>query len=460
MDKLKKARLAYKAALEAAKTQWDGVKALCETEGRDPTDEERAAADNLMEAAETAKAVVIAAEKDVEREERIARTIREASRANIPLPQPGASPFPELRDDPRPAISPAVAKQRSQVFETGADAYGFFRWIKATQYHDQDSIQWCRDQGIPIGASMSTVTNAAGGAAVPEAFNNSIINLVEDYGVFRRWSNYVPMSSETEVWPRVLSGQTVYFPAQNTAVTSSDLALDNISLTAKELACLTLVSRTLSEDSAVAMADLIASRAANAIANKEDSCGFLGDGTSTYGGIYGVTTKIADGNHTAGVVTAATGNTAFSTLDMADFEGMVGALPNFPGIRPAWFISKPGYAASMARLSDSAGGNTRADIASGSPYEFLGYPVVITQVMNSTLTAQTSTASICLFGDLRMTATMGYRRQMVFETDSGGKYFENRQTAMLMSERIDINVHDLGDTSNAGPMIALDTPSS
>ena len=109
-------------------------------------------------------------------------------------------------------------------------------------------------------------------------------------------------------------------------------------------------------------------------------------------------------------ITAITGNTAFSTLDLADFEAMVGKLPMYPGIRPKWFISQAGWAASMMRLADAAGGNTMAMLAEGPTRMFLGYPVVISQSMNSTLTAQTSTPGLVHFGDLQMGAILGSRR--------------------------------------------------
>ena len=139
---------------------------------------------------------------------------------------------------------------------------------------------------------------------------------------------------------------------------------------------------------------------------------------------------------------------------------MVGKLPEFPGIDPAWYISKAGWAASMLRLQAAAGGNTIATLAQGAAgMQFLGYPVRWSQVMNSTLSAQTSTDGICYFGDMRMSVALGSRRGISLMVSSD-RYFELDQLAIKGTERLDINVHETGDASNAGSMIMLSTPAS
>jgi hypothetical protein len=52
--------------------------------------------------------------------------------------------------------------------------------------------------------------------------------------------------------------------------------------------------------------------------SKEDDCGFNGDGTSTYGGIRGVTQLLIDNSHNAGKVAATTGHPTFAEIDATD----------------------------------------------------------------------------------------------------------------------------------------------
>lgn len=358
---------------------------------------------------------------------------------------------------------PAAARSHTRLKaftgpDGGEQAYRAGMWLKAVVWGDTESREWCKQNGLEMRA-MSSTTNTAGGALIFDEFRNVIIDLAEEYGVFRRYAEVVPMPSETLDWPRVTGGITSYFVAENTAATESAPTFDSVALTAKELASLTLVPRSLSEDSVIPLADLIARKIALAFATKEDQCGFIGTGTSTYGGMVGAAVKVNNGDHAGSIHDALSGNTAFSTLDMVDFEACAAKLPEFPGIRPAWFISKIGWAASMQRLADAAGGNTKGDIETGSAYTFLGYPVVFSQVLNTTVAADVS-AIKCLFGDMSMAATMGDRRVLTVESDSSGKYFEKRQTAIQGVERFHINVHDLGNATVAGPIVALKTPGS
>jgi HK97 family phage major capsid protein len=91
--------------------------------------------------------------------------------------------------------------------------------------------------------------------------------------------------------------------------------------------------------------------------------------------------------------------------------------------------------------------------------QFLGFPVEIAQVMNSTTTAQTSTDGLCYLGNLDLAASMGSRRGVTIAVDAS-RYFESDQLAIRGTQRFDINIHEKGTASVAGPVIMLSTPSS
>lgn len=339
-------------------------------------------------------------------------------------------------------------------------AYISGRFLFATLFGDENSRKWCDDHQVDWRprAAMGTTNDNLGGALVPEEMEQAIIDLKEMYGVFRREARNVPMMSDTKYQPRRTSGVTAYFVGENPAsgVTASDKAWDNVRLVANKLAVLCKYSTEIAEDAIISIADDLTREIAYAFAVKEDACGFLGDASDTYGGIVGLINAIQAGSK----VTATTGNTAFSTLDLVDFEEMIGALPTYAEGNAKWYISKAGWAASMMRLADAAGGNTTENIAGGpSTRTFLGYPVVISQTMNSTLTAQTSTDGICYFGDLRQAAMFGNRRGMQILV-SPHRYMEFDQIGILGTERFDIVVHEVGDASNAGSIIMLSTPSA
>lgn len=384
----------------------------------------------------------------------------------LPVPKP-ADNSRRLSNDPiatpanQPIALPPNNKQlkgfannkegREQAFKAG-------QWLKAVAYQDRNAAQWCRDHGVGFQNAMSGDDNAKGGVLVPSEMSQAIIDLREQYGVFRANSRIVTMSSDTLTVPRRVGGLTAYAVGENDEISASDKSWDNVELVARKWGVVCKYSSDLSEDAVIDLADDLASEIAYAFANKEDESGFNGDGTSTYHGIVGVASKVDDGNHAGSIATAATGNTAFSTLDLSDFNSVVAKLPLYARQNARWYISSAGHADSISRLAYAGGGNAVNDIAGSGGQTFLGYPVVFTQVLNSTLTAQTSTI-VALFGDLSLASMMGSRRDITFSISSD-RFFEYDQLAIKGTQRYDIKVHDLGDATTAGPIVALKTPAS
>lgn len=343
--------------------------------------------------------------------------------------------------------------------ESVQDAYRAGRWLAAAVFNHTGSAKWCGEHGMDIQAAQTEGSNSKGGFLVPEEFSRSIIDLREEYGVFRRWARVIPMASDHMVIPRRLSGPTAYAVGEANSITASEKSWNRVELTAKKWGALTKYSSELAEDAFIDLADDLADEFAYAFANKEDESGFNGTGGSSYNGVSGLLVKVSDGNHAGSIYTAASGNTAFSTLDLADFEGALGKVPQYAAMRrPAWFISRTGYYASMARLKNAAGGNNNDDLGAGSGMEFLGLPVVISQVLNSTTGAQGDT-NICAVGDLSLAATLGDRRQFEVAMSEHAD-FASDQVNVRGTSRIAINVHDIGDATSAGPMVVLRTPSS
>lgn len=368
---------------------------------------------------------------------------------------------PPFEERKKPAIPANVIQRRSLKAFAGDNsnerAYRAGRWIFAALYGHEESRQWCQDHGVELRA-QSANNNYLGGYTIVPEFSSAIIDLREQYGIFRRESRVVPMMSDTLLVPRRAGGLTAYFVGESDSITESEKTWSQVQLTAKKVATLTRWPSELNDDAIISIADDLAGEIAYSFATKEDQCGFIGDGTSTYGGTFGVFAKIDDGNHAASIATAATGNTAFSTLDLSDFHTAVGKLPLYARGNAKWFISSAGFSDSMERLMYAAGGNTVSNLNGGTGLSFLGYPVVLSQVCNSTLSAQVSTV-VALFGDLRLGTTFGDRAGVAVDL-STDRYFEQDQIAIRGKERFDIVAHDLGTGSAAGPIVAIKTPAS
>jgi HK97 family phage major capsid protein len=421
-------------------------------EARAVTEEENKSYNSAMAAADAAHV----------EEQRLVKLI--ADKASLAVPE-GRKTSPAapavLVPTEKAIVAPRIlrsARVKNFKAENGVSAeeraYTAGQWIAATIGNNEQARRWCEDRGIETRA-LATTTNSLGGYLVPEEMETTIIDLREIYGVARQSVFVRAMGSDSTVIPRRAGGVTAYFVSENGEITASDKNWDAVSLTARKLAAMCRMSSEITEDSIVNLADDLAGEISYAFAKKEDECLFLGDGTSTYGGIVGLKSAVAAGSK----VTAATGNTSFATLDLEDFMQMVGKLPEYAVAGARWYISRQGWANSMLRLAEAAGGNTVAQVAQGAPLQFLGFPVTISQVMNSTLTAQVSTDGLAYLGDLQMAASMGTRRGVSIAVDAS-RYFEFDQLAIKGTERFDLNVHEKGTASEAGPVIMLSTPGS
>ncbi len=331
------------------------------------------------------------------------------------------------------------------------EAYATGMWIKAALFKHERAEAWCRDHGMALTKAQSEGVDSAGGFLVPEQMMASIITLREQYGVFRQEATIVPMGRDTVNWPRRSGGLTAYFVGENQVLTESAASWDNVNLTAKKIGVLTRFSTELDEDAVISIADWLTNEIAYAYSVKEDDCGFNGDGTSTYGGIRGLTVWGIDSTVAGSKFTASVA--VFSTLTMTDITGMMAKLPRYALPNAKFYMSQVAFATTFERLIASAGGNRIGTLDGSIAYRFLGFPIVISQKMplvQSTLTG----AVMMAFGDLRLAAAMGERRQVTIKR-SDERYFDSDQVGLLSTERVDINLHDLGNATTAGPLVFM-----
>jgi HK97 family phage major capsid protein/HK97 family phage prohead protease len=361
-----------------------------------------------------------------------------------------------------PAHTPAF-NGRLKAFKSERAAYNSGKFLQAVLGKDEAAMRYCKEQGL-IRAHSGEV-NSTGGALVPTEFENAIIDLRVEYGVFRANANVVPMSSDVKIRPRRNSGLTAYFVGSGDAITESEKTWDNVSLVAKKVGVLAKYESELNEDAIISIADDLVNEIAYAFAQKEDECGFNGDGTSTFGGIVGVREKLKGLSGTIANIAGlqvASGN-AYSEILLADLQGLIGRLPQFARRAGGnkFYCSQQFYATVLTKLAQAVGGVTYSEISGALQPTFFGVPVEITEVMPSVA----ADSQVCLlYGNLAMAAMMGDRRGVeISMSDSHSTDFASDVMAVRGTQRFDINVHDVGNASGTaserlgGPIVGLIT---
>jgi HK97 family phage major capsid protein len=268
------------------------------------------------------------------------------------------------------------------------------------------------------------------------------------------------MSSDNLNVPKNSASTTAYWPAENANITQSQVTFSNVQILAKKLAILTQVSSELQEDSIVDVGAALAEDMAYVMAYNEDLATFLGDGTSTYGGITGVYHALAavNGGANAGYIYTTGDATAnWNNTTLADLRKLTSAIPEYAD-RPGeckFYMNRAFFQQVVANDLDALTGNGWFDLtaAPGPNPTLFGYPVVYTQVMSNDPTPAADTP-LAFFGNLKTGSIMGSRRDLRIQvSDQAG--FISDSLYFRATERFGFRYHDLPTASVCGSVAVL-----
>lgn len=337
---------------------------------------------------------------------------------------------------------------RIKNFKTNDEAFRFGSWALGC-IGFKKSAQWCTDNGIVTKIANMEGNNAAGGFIVPEEFENSIVTLREQFGVIRNHARVVPMSSDIKRMPRRSTNLTASFVGEASTASQTNETFDQINLVAKKSMVLTKFSSELSEDAVINFADDLAGEMAYAQAKLEDQCAFIGDSTSTYGGITGLATAVGS----AGTTTAT--GLSFTAMTLGSIQEAFAKLPQYADNANAKiFCHKAVWNSLFLRLAYVSGGNNAVDLLTGSgQLSFAGYPVVLCQAMNST---SSNGGIACHFGDASQGIYFGDRRTTSVDFSNAAlNSFESDMLCYRSTTRWDLVCANVGDATNAGSIVTL-----
>jgi len=359
--------------------------------------------------------------------------------------------------------SPAEAKAFALLIMAATTCHS-----RVSEHHDRakkalDDIglepHWLNADGRK---AMTGSSQTGGGALVTVEQIPTIMMLLEQYGKFRANAQVMPMGAGQTLTPKIDGLLAVTCPGEGGTINEQDPEIDIVSLLPKTLSAITCYSMELEDDSLVALGEMLAGLFARSFAYYEDLCGFKGDGTSTYFGYTGIAGALRAVDATiANIKSLVVGaGNAYSELTLANFEEVAGTAPVIAEDEfLKWYVHKYFFWTVMVKLALAAGSGTATEILTGQALKqktYLGYSVEFAQVMPK---AEANSQICALLANLKQGAILGTRGGIEFATSSE-RYFEKGVIGVRGRDRIAINAHGVGDTTDAGPICALITAAS
>jgi HK97 family phage major capsid protein len=155
-------------------------------------------------------------------------------------------------------------------------------------------------------------TDSEGGYLVPDEYERTLVEALEEENIFRTLANVITTSSGDRKIPIVASKGTASWIDEEGAIPESDDSFGQVTIGAYKLGTLIKVSEELLNDSVFPLESYISKEFARRIGNKEEESFFTGDGSGKPTGVLAAT-----GGAQVGVTTAsATAITIDEVLDL------------------------------------------------------------------------------------------------------------------------------------------------
>ena len=313
---------------------WDAAKAFLDT---------KRGTDGLISAEDSAtyekmEADVVSLGKEIDRLERQAALDAE-------LAKPTATPITE---------KPAPNKENKTGRASSEYKSSFWNAMrcKGVSYEVQNALQ--------IG------TDSEGGYLVPDEFEQTLIQALEDQNIFRQYAKVITTSTGDRKIPVVAAKGSASWVDEEGVIPESDDAFGQVSIGAYKLATMLKVSEELLNDSVFNLESYIATEFARRIGVKEEESFFIGDGTGKPIGIFAAT-----GGAELGVTTA--GATAITLDEIMDLFYSL----KTPYRKNATFMMNDATVKTIRKLKDNNNQYLwQPSVTAGTPDTILNRPIV------------------------------------------------------------------------------------
>ena len=134
--------------------------------------------------------------------------------------------------------------------------------------------------------ALQVGTDSEGGYLVPDEFERTLVEALQDENLFRQLATIITTSSGDRKIPVVASKGTASWVDEEGTIPESDDAFSQVSIGAYKLATMIKVSEELLSDSVFNLERYIAKEFGRRIGAKEEEAFFIGDGTGKPTGIF------------------------------------------------------------------------------------------------------------------------------------------------------------------------------
>ncbi|MGI6700776.1 MAG: phage major capsid protein [Christensenellales bacterium] len=315
----------------------------------------------------------------------------------------------------RPLVSTPIMHPKEEAAESKTG--------RGTRDYTTNFWRTMRSKSVPheVMNALEVGTDSEGGYLVPDEYEHTLIEALEEQNIFRQLAHVIHTSSGDRKIPVVASKGTAQWIDEEAQYPESDDAFGQVSIGAYKLATMIKISEELLNDSVFDMPSYIAKEFARRIGAAEEEAFFTGNGTGKPLGILAAT-----GGAQTGVTAAKTDAVTFDEV-MDLFYSL-----RSPYRRNAVFIMNDSTVKALRKLKNGAGDYIwQPSVTAGTPDTILNRPVHTSGFMP----ALTTGSKTILFGDL------GY----YWVADREGRSFKRLnelyaptgQVGFLASQRVD-----------------------
>ena len=213
--------------------------------------------------------------------------------------------------------------------------------------------------------ALQVGTDSEGGYLVPDEFERTLIEALQEENLFRQLANVIMTSTGDKKIPVVASKGNASWVDEEGVIPESDDVFGQVSIGAYKLATMIKVSEELLNDSVFNLEQYIAKEFAKRIGSKEEEAFFVGDGVGKPTGIFN-----ASGGGGVGVTTASA-----SAITMDELMDLFYSLKS-PYRKNAVFITNDATIKNIRKLKDGNGQYLwQPSVTAGQPDTLLNRPL-------------------------------------------------------------------------------------